>query len=114
MITHGEPSASNVVVNDEGLHLVDWESALIAPPERDLWSLFEEDPATLERYATRSGRAVNADAITFYRLWYDFFEIGGYLRLLRQPHTGDADAAESWKNLRHFLQPAARWPQFLS
>jgi hypothetical protein len=114
VVTHGEPSASNVVVNDDGLHLIDWESARIGPPERDLWSLSAEDPAILDRYAAVSGRAVNATGITFYRLWYDLFEIGGYLRLFREPHGEDADAAESWENLQHYLRPAARWPRFVS
>jgi hypothetical protein len=111
VITHGEPNASNIVVNDGGLHLIDWESARLAPPERDLWSLTQEDPSIVDRYAITAGRVVNLDAVNFYRLWYDLFEIGGYLRLFRQPHADDSDTAESWRNLQYFLEAARRWPR---
>jgi len=33
-----------------------------------------------------------------------------YLSHFRKPHRQTADSAKSWKNLRHFLQPAERWP----
>jgi hypothetical protein len=111
VLTHGEPVASNVMLTEAGLFLVDWESARLAPPERDLWSLAEEDPSILDRYSARAGRPVDRQAIGFYRLWYDLFEIGGYLRLFRQAHGDDADTAESWKNLQHFLRPSQRWPE---
>jgi aminoglycoside phosphotransferase (APT) family kinase protein len=110
VITHGEPSAANVLRTPAGLMIVDWESALLAPPERELWELAEQDPSVPERYSAATGIAIDLDALHLYRMWYDLAEISSYIRLFRQPHSASADAAESWRNLQHFLQPAARWP----
>ncbi len=57
------------------------------------------------------GLAAAGHALAFYRMWYDLFEIAGYVELFRRPHDDTADAAESWQNLQYFLQPAARWPE---
>jgi hypothetical protein len=62
-------------------------------------------------YSAATGVVVDADALAFYRMWYDFAEIGGYLELFRHRHEDTEDSAESWRNLRYFLQPAARWPE---
>ena len=110
VITHGEPHAANVVVDSTGPRLVDWESALIAPPERDLWVLDPGDGSALAAYTAATGVALCEERLDYYRLWYDLFEIAGYIDLFRDDHADTADAAESWKNLVDFLQPARRWP----
>ena len=112
VITHGEPHAGNVIVTAgrRGLVLVDWDTMLLAPPERDLWDLAWHDASLLRAYTAATGVEPDQDALSLYRLWYDLAEIGGYLSLFRAPHRQSADTAESWKNLRHFLQPAERWP----
>ena len=112
VITHGEPGAANVLVTAGGPVLVDWESALIAPPERDLWDLAEGDPSVLGRYRA-SGARVQSRALSFYRLYYDLFEIGGYIGLFGSHHGEDADTNESWKNLSYFLRPVERWPELV-
>jgi hypothetical protein len=111
VITHGEPHASNVIVTKDGLVLVDWDTTLLAPPERDLWHFADCDPSLLHRYTAATGTQIDEQALTFYRLWYDLAEIDGYLSLFRSPHQDTADARESWKNLQHFLRPAERWPE---
>jgi spectinomycin phosphotransferase/16S rRNA (guanine(1405)-N(7))-methyltransferase len=110
VITHGEPHAGNVIVTPDGLVLVDWDTALLAPPERDLWDLAGHDPSLLNCYTAATGTEIDEDALTLYRLWYDLAEIGGYLSLFRSEHGDTADATESWKNLQYFLRPAERWP----
>jgi spectinomycin phosphotransferase/16S rRNA (guanine(1405)-N(7))-methyltransferase len=110
VVTHGEPHASNVVIDVRGARLVDWESALVAPPERDLWVLDPGDGSILAAYAESTGVAPVPETLDYFRLWYDLFEIAGYVTLFRSPHTDSADTAESWKNLVEFLQPTARWP----
>ena len=114
VITHGEPHAANVLKTRAGFAFVDWESALLAPPERDLWALAEIDPGLLDAYSSATGTAIDADALTLYRLWYDLAEISGYIRWFRSDHDDTADAAEAWRNLRHFLRPAQRWPDLLA
>jgi hypothetical protein len=113
VITHGEPHAGNVMVTAAGLVLVDWDTTLLAPPERDLWDLAGEDASLLDYYAAAAGIELDDEALSLYRLWYDLSEVGGYLSLFHSPHEDTADAKESWKNLQHFLRPAERWPELV-
>ena len=110
MITHGEPHASNVMLTPSGPRLVDWDTALFAPPERDLWMLADEDDSVLPAYMAATGVEIDDHALDLYRLWYDLAEIGGYLTLFRSRHGETADTEESWVNLVEFLQPSQRWP----
>lgn len=113
VITHGEPGAHYVLVTDAVYVLVDWDTARLAAPERDMWSLDPGDGSALATYEACDGVELRDYALDAYRLWYDLFEIAGYVDLFRQPHRDDANAAESWKNLQHFLQPSTRWPTLM-
>jgi spectinomycin phosphotransferase/16S rRNA (guanine(1405)-N(7))-methyltransferase len=113
VITHGEPHASNVMATSGGLVLVDWDTALLAPPERDLSHLADDDPSVLTRYAEATGTTIEGEALTLYRLWWDLSEIAGYLDLFRTPHEDTADARESWTELQQYLRPAERWPNLV-
>ena len=114
VITHGGPDAGNVLKTPAGLVLVDWESALMAPPERDLWALAETDPGLLDAYSAATGTAIDTGALALYRMWYDLAEISLYIRWFRSSHGDTADAAEGWQNLRYYLRPAQRWPDLLA
>ena len=61
-------------------------------------------------YAEATGFAPVEERLDYYRLWYDLFEIAGYVAVFGDPHNDSADVAESWKNLVDFLQPEVRWP----
>jgi spectinomycin phosphotransferase/16S rRNA (guanine(1405)-N(7))-methyltransferase len=113
VITHGEPHAGNVIVTADGLVLVDWDTALVAPPERDLWDLAGDDASLFDYYAAATGTEIDDGALSLYRLWYDLAEVGGYLSLFHSPHEDTADTRESWKELQHFLRPAERWPSLV-
>jgi aminoglycoside phosphotransferase (APT) family kinase protein len=110
VITHGEPDAGNVLRTPSGFAFVDWEAALLAHPERDLWNLAEQTPAVLDAYSAATGVVIDADALALYRMHYDLAEIAGYIRYFRAPHAECEDAAGSWENLQYFLRPAERWP----
>lgn len=114
VITHGEPNAANVLKTPAGLVFVDWESALLAPPERDLWALAQADPGVLDSYSAATGTAIDADALALHRMWYDLAEISLYVRWFRNAHDDTADAAEGWQNLQDFLRPVQRWPDLLA
>jgi spectinomycin phosphotransferase len=111
VVTHGEPGAWNVLKTPAGYVIVDWDFVQLAPPERDLWGLAEADRTVLAAYAEATGTAIDHDALALFRMWYDLSEIAGYIELFRAAHGDTRDAAESWKNLEHFLRPAERWPQ---
>ena len=110
VITHGEPHAGNVMTTPGGLALVDWDTVLLAPPERDLWDMAGDDGSLLGHYTRATGIQIDPEALALYRLWFDLAEISEYLTLFCAPHGDTADAAEAWENLRHFLRPAERWP----
>ncbi len=38
LLTHGEPHPGNAMLAADGWRLVDWDTALVAPLERDLWA----------------------------------------------------------------------------
>ena len=79
--THGEPGGHNQLVTADGRILVDWESAKLAPAERDLRTLVEDgvetgaDPAMLELFDLEW----RLDEVSQFAAWF------------AAPHTGTAD-----------------------
>ncbi len=55
VLTHGEIHPGNTMLTTEGWRLIDWDTALVAPPERDLWNLDPGDGSILEAYADATG-----------------------------------------------------------
>ena len=55
VLTHGEPHPGNTMLTGGGWVLIDWDTALTAPPERDLWSLDPGDGSILGAYASLTG-----------------------------------------------------------
>jgi thiamine kinase-like enzyme len=113
VITHGEPHGANVLQTSDGFIFVDWDTALLAPPERDLWDLAETDASVLAAYSAMTGAVIDQDALRLYRLWYDLAEISCYIVWFRSSHGDTADTAEAWQNLQYYLRPAERWPDLL-
>lgn len=109
-ITHGEPHAANTIVTATGRVLIDWDTALIAPPERDLWMVLDRDAATSATYEAITGVRPCAPLLDMYRMLWDLMEIAGYTTFFRASHTDTADATESWKNLNEYLDISRRWP----
>ena len=108
VITHGEPHRGNTIDTPSGVVLIDWDTALLAPRERDLWTLIDEDPAIADEYERRTGIAVDDVAIQLYRLWWDLCEIALFVADLRRPHRDTADMRVAWEQLTMHLDPA-RW-----
>jgi spectinomycin phosphotransferase len=111
VITHGEPHAANVLVAADGYRLVDWDTVLVAPPERDL-GMVGGGQDVLDAYSAATGVTVRREAMDLYRIWFDLSEISGYIRGFYEPHVQSTDSAESWRNLTHFLRPRERWPAY--
>ncbi len=108
VVTHGEPHRGNVIFTSEGASLIDWETALLAPRERDLWSLVDEDQEVAAYYSTRSGSAIDTDVLALYRLWWDLCEISQYVAEFCNPHTHSADTRTAWQELTRYVDPT-RW-----
>jgi spectinomycin phosphotransferase len=114
VITHGQPHGANVLRTADGFVFVDWESVLLAPPERDLWSLAETDPSILADYSAMTGTVIDQYSLRLYRLSWDLADISGYITWFSGSHGDTADTAAAWRDLQDVLRPAERWPDLLS
>jgi spectinomycin phosphotransferase len=81
VVTHGEPGVHNQWLARDRVWLLDWESLLLAPPERDLATLVHE------------GRNVAHDAemVRLFDLEWRLSEIWSFAQWMQGPHSGDAD-----------------------
>jgi len=100
VLTHGEPHPGNILRDaGGGLHLIDWDTAGLALPERDLWSVAGDDPRAAGRYAELTGRPVSTAAMRMYRLRWSLDDIALFLRDFRGPHERDEDTELAWEGL---------------
>lgn len=109
VITHGEPHRGNTIDTASGVVLIDWDTTLLAPPERDLWMLADDDPTIVDEYQRLTGVEVDGGALELYRMWWDLCEIALYIDELRRPHEGTADTRHAFEQLARCLQ-LTRWP----
>jgi len=110
-LTHGEPSGGNLVQDQTGAYyLVDWESARVAPPERDLVDLGSSATALDHYREFAESPPARADLLRLYRHWYALAETSVYVMQFRAPHTADNNMVESWQNFLTFLpgRPGSR------
>ncbi len=108
VLTHGEPHPGNLIRTAEGLMLVDWETALLAPPERDLWLLdARTDGQASAEYAALTGRPVVPGLLQRYRLAWSLADLAVYVELLRHTPDETADTTWSWDALRVTLEETA-------
>jgi hypothetical protein len=111
VMTHGEPYGPNLVETDDGrTMLVDWDSALLAPRERDFWEV-PSNGAALRTYVDMTGVSPDATRLRLYRAWYHLAETGIYVHQFRHPHTGDLNDAEAWSNFLYFVPSHTSWPE---
>ena len=109
VVTHGEPHRGNTIVNDDGVQLIDWETARIAAPERDLWALIDEDARSQSYYSDRTGIELDPAALELYRSWWSLCEVSLYTADLSAPHERTAETQIAWEGLReHVPQAIAR------
>jgi spectinomycin phosphotransferase len=93
VVTHGEPDSHNQMATHDGRRLlVDWESVLLAPPERDLRSLVA---------ATRSYGEVSPDPnlIELFALEWRLSEIGAFSAWFAAPHDGNESDQVAFRGL---------------
>ena len=128
VVTHGEPHPGNIIRVGSKLLLIDWDTVGLAPPERDLWMLDDGaavpagsgGPAVrivptvptgaLARYTALTGWAVDATAISYYRLAWKLADIAAFTRVLRSAHKRTRDTKHAWKSLQIALSQAPPKP----
>ena len=96
VLTHGEPHPGNTMRGPDGYLLIDWDTTLVAPPERDLWNFA---PEAVARYTEQSGITPDPALLLLYRLRWDLTDTALYAAQFRAPHTDSANDAASWANL---------------
>lgn len=97
VLTHGEPHPGNTMLTAGGWLLIDWDTALVAPPERDLWSLDPGDGTILEAYTQATGVTPLAPLLDLYRLGWDISDLALEVSRFRRPHTGSAEDDKAWE-----------------
>ena len=97
VITHGEPHPGNLMSVDGRLFLLDWDTAALAPPERDLFLIAATGARDLDRYQRATGRHIDAAVITLYRLRWYLDDLGSAVRLFRNRH-GDTPDTRRWRD----------------
>jgi spectinomycin phosphotransferase len=105
VITHGEPHRANVIRDPQGgVHLVDWDTTLIAPRERDLQMVLDEDLTGWHEYSELAGVAsLNHEALQLYRWWWELADVAVFVAGFRRPHERTEDTVASWENLASCL-----------
>jgi aminoglycoside phosphotransferase (APT) family kinase protein len=104
VLTHGEIHPGNTMLTAEGWRLIDWDTALVAPPERDLWNLDPGDGSILEAYADATGVIPQPPLLDLYRLRWDITDIALDANRFRRPHTGTIDDDKYWEVLNSLIK----------
>jgi aminoglycoside phosphotransferase (APT) family kinase protein len=104
VLTHGEPHPGNTMLAADGWRLIDWDTALVAAPERDLWSLDPGDGTILDAYASATGVVPLPDVLDLYRLRWDIADIAVDVGRFRRRHAGSIDDEKSWELLSSLVK----------
>jgi spectinomycin phosphotransferase len=107
VITHGEPHPANIIRTGGRAMLIDWDTTGLAPPERDLWMIAAGDGDGLRRYTAATGRTVDPESLTFYRLRWALDDISAFVATLRSAHHRTADTEHAWRALRDTIARAS-------
>ena len=120
VITHGEPHPGNVIRVDESLLLIDWDTALLAPPERDLWMLASGERSVIDAYKRATARTVMSSMLDLYRLRWDVADIAIYIADFSGPHAKlnelglvTEESSEIQYRFETIVDPATREPLFV-
>jgi spectinomycin phosphotransferase/16S rRNA (guanine(1405)-N(7))-methyltransferase len=103
VLSHGEPHPGNTMCSNGSWLLIDWDTALVAPPERDLWDLDPGDGTLRAAYTAASGTALRPDLLDLFRLRWDLTDIAVCLARFHEPHGTTADDEESWTILKDLV-----------
>lgn len=114
-LCHADLHAGNVLLNDQAFYVVDWDTLLFAPKERDLMfagaGLFGHgrSPAEEERlfYQGYGETEVNLAALAYYRRERIIEDIAIYCQQLLLTHDGGADRAQSLYYLKSNFLPGS-------
>ena len=96
VLTHGEPHPGNTMLTSAGWVLIDWDTVLLAPPERDLWHLDPGDGSIIRAYAKATATKPRRLMLELYRIRCDLADIAAYVSQLRGSHSDSLDDENHW------------------
>jgi Phosphotransferase enzyme family len=99
VLTHGEPHPGNLIEAGDQWLLVDWDTALLAPPERDLWLLDPGDGSIAAAYVQATGREILSSMLELYRLTWKLSDIAIAAARFRGDHGDTAEDRVEWSTL---------------
>jgi spectinomycin phosphotransferase len=105
VVTHGEPHRANVIVDARGeVHLVDWDTVRLAPRERDLRMVLDDDRTGWGEYVAEAGPAVlRPEVLDLYEEWWVLAEVAIYVSQFRAAHDETQDTLVAWESLNEYL-----------
>ena len=101
VLTHGEPHPGNLIETSDGWLLVDWDTALVAPPERDLWHLQGGESIGFDAYTSVAERDVVPAMLDLYRLTWELDDIASLAARFHSAHEDTEDARHEWADMAH-------------
>jgi hypothetical protein len=87
--------------------LIDWDTALVAPPERDLWLIDPGDGTILDAYASATGVTPIPDLVEAYRLRWDIADLAVDIGRFRRRHAGTPEDDKAWGFLASVIERLA-------
>jgi len=114
VITHGEPHPANLMSVDGRLVLIDWDTAALAPPERDVSLIATTSNEGIDRYQQATGRELDPAVITLYRLRWYLDDLASAIRLFRNRHRDTPDTRRWWHGLVPELEQLPGWLDLLA
>ena len=96
VLTHGEPHPGNTMRTADGWRLIDWDTARVAPAERDLWSMDPGDGSVHEVYVAATGRELRPAVLQLYRRRWDLTDVAVDVARFRRPHRGTDEDAKAF------------------
>jgi len=114
VITHGEPHPANLMSVDGRLVLIDWDTAALAPPERDVSLIATTSNEGIDRYQQATGRELDPAVITLYRLRWYLDDLASAIRLFRNRHRDSPDTRRWWHGLVPELEQLPGWLDLLA
>jgi aminoglycoside phosphotransferase (APT) family kinase protein len=103
VLTHGEPHSGNTMLTADGWRLIDWDTTLIAAPERDLWILDPGDGSVLDAYEAATGVRPLPRLLELYRIRWDLADLAMAVSRFRREHKGTAEDDKSRLILRDLV-----------
>lgn len=100
VVTHGEPGTQNQLVTGGRVVLIDTETLMLAPAERDVARVWPVDHGWLDRYGGRP----DPDLLRLFDHEWVLDEVAEFTGWLSGPHTGSPDDLVALEGLRDELE----------